>query len=738
MNTPSLRLRILVLLAGIAILLFSGWAGADPPSRIARLAYIAGAVSLSPAGDNDWFEASVNRPLTTGDRLWVDAGARAELQTGGALVRMKAGTGASILNLDDRTTQLQLTQGTLNVRVRRLAPGEIFEVDTPNLAFTLRKPGAYRIEVDADNDATTIFVRQGQGEVYGEDAAYVIDPRQPYRFTGTGLREYEYVDVPRPDDFDRWASSRDRRYDDSRSVRYVSEDVVGYQELDEYGDWRDDPTYGSVWYPTRVAVGWVPYRDGHWAWIDPWGWTWVDDAPWGFAVSHYGRWAYLGGTWAWVPGPVRSRAYYAPALVVFVGGGNFQLTISSGPVGGVAWFPLAPREVYRPVYQVSRNYFENINRSNTVINTTVINNYYNNTNVTTVVHANRTVEGAVVAVPTTAFVQSQPVSRSAVRVSREVVGSAPLALAAPIAPTEKSIRGAASQGGKPPPRAFERGVVARTAPPPAPIGFAAQQQQLNARQGKPLDEAERMELKRAATVPAPAVKVVAPKQEAPPTVQPPQAGFGAKAGDARGQSEQRGRGEERGQPAAPQQEPSGRAAQPPLAPQQATPAAPEAQPRDIRGRPERRGDDGQRGRVDERGNDEQRGRTAAPRPVEPEPAAPRVTPAVPPNPATRTRPVEPAVPATPTEPAAQVPEPRRKSEQREEREPRRERPQREPAIAPSPARGAPQPEVAPQRATPQTPDVQSREPRDEEPKPAQGRGRNKNKDSEEQQEDNRR
>ena len=127
--------------------------------------------------------------------------------------------------------------------------------------------------------------------------------------------------------------------------------------------------YGNVWVPTRVEAGWAPYRDGHWAWVEPWGWTWVDDAPWGFAVSHYGRWANMRGTWGWVPGPVRSRAYYAPALVAFVGGSNFQLSISSGNVGGIAWFPLGPREVYRPSYAVSRHYFENVNVSNTVINT---------------------------------------------------------------------------------------------------------------------------------------------------------------------------------------------------------------------------------------------------------------------------------------------------------------------------------------------------------------------------------
>jgi hypothetical protein len=375
----TLGLRALAVAAGVAVLAFSTLALADPPSRVARLGYTTGAVSFSPAGENDWVQATVNRPLTVGDRLWADADSRAEIQVGGAMVRMDAGSSVSILNLDDRIVQLQLTQGALNVRVRRLDRNQVVEVATPNLAFTVRQIGAYRIEVDPDGTATTVIVRSGRGEVYGEGASYVIDSRQPYRFTGTGLREYQYVDARRLDEFDRWSGERDRRYDSSVSARYVSQDVVGYQDLDANGTWRVDATYGNVWFPTRVAIGWAPYRDGHWVWVDPWGWTWVDDAPWGFAVSHYGRWTNLRGSWGWVPGPVQTRAYYAPALVAFVGGANFQLSISSGSVGGVAWFPLGPRDVYRPSYAVSRGYFENVNRSNTVINTTVINNYYNNT-----------------------------------------------------------------------------------------------------------------------------------------------------------------------------------------------------------------------------------------------------------------------------------------------------------------------------------------------------------------------
>ena len=464
MPVQSFVLRVLGLFVAAAALSFSAAASADPPSRVARLGYASGGVIFSAAGEDEWSQAALNRPLTIGDRLWVEDGARAELQDGGAVIRLHGGTGISVLNLDEGSTLLQLTQGSLNLRVRRLAPNQVVEVDTPQLALTLRQRGDYRIAVDPDGNVTDVIVRSGQAEVSGPGAAYIIDAQQRYRFRGNDLRDNEFLAAPRPDEFDRWASERDRAFDNSASARYVSPDVIGYQDLDANGVWRVDATYGNVWYPNQVGSDWAPYRDGHWTWIAPWGWTWVDDAPWGFAVSHYGRWANLGSRWAWVPGPVRTSAYYAPALVAFVGGDNFRLTIASGNVGGIGWFPLAPREVYRPSYVASRRYFENINRSNTVISTTVINNSYNTRDRDDRDYANRRIPGAVIAVPRNTFINSQHVSGAAVRMAPEMLGRAPLVAAPQVAPDERRRGAAAPAASLPPPRAFERPAVTRIAP----------------------------------------------------------------------------------------------------------------------------------------------------------------------------------------------------------------------------------------------------------------------------------
>src|SRR6266436_7707555 len=133
LSVPS-RLAVLALLGLFAL----GAAGAeegDPPGRVARLSDVEGSVSLQPAGVEEWAAATLNRPLTTGDKLWTDQSSRTELDIGAAAIRLGATTGFSFLNLDDNTAQMQVTAGTLIVRVRDLQ-GQTYEVDTPNVALS--------------------------------------------------------------------------------------------------------------------------------------------------------------------------------------------------------------------------------------------------------------------------------------------------------------------------------------------------------------------------------------------------------------------------------------------------------------------------------------------------------------------------------------------------------------------------------------------------------------------------
>jgi hypothetical protein len=360
---------------------------ADPPGRVARMNLAEGPVSFAPAdsgNDPRWTPAVLNRPLTTGDRLWTGQRARSELHIGSTAVRLGEQTSLDFLELDDDTTQLRLAQGTMKLRVRNLFDGQRIEINTPNLAFVITQPGDYRIDANPATNlgagTTRVVVQQGAGTIYGDGGAQVsIASGQQANFTDTQLTPAG----PAPqvqDGFDAWAHQRDRLEDQSVSARYVPREVIGYQQLDSYGDWQQDPTYGAVWLPRAVPANWAPYRAGHWSWIAPWGWTWVDDAPWGFAPFHYGRWAQIGPRWCWVPGRMAARPVYAPALVAFIGGSaggvNWNVAIGQqGPRPGLGWFPLAPGEAFRPAYQHSPRYVTNVNQNIVVNNINATYNY---------------------------------------------------------------------------------------------------------------------------------------------------------------------------------------------------------------------------------------------------------------------------------------------------------------------------------------------------------------------------
>jgi len=476
----------------------------DPPSRVARLGYMEGSVSFQPSGESEWVEAVPNRPMTTGDKLWADQNSRAELQLGTASIDLAPNTGFSFLNLDDNTVQIELSSGILNVRVRELDRDDVFEIDTPNQAFTISQPGSYRVEASEDGTYTVVTIRDGAGESTGNGQSYTLHAGQRTTFSGTTSLNAEVEQIGNPDAFDQWSEARYSRYDNSPSLRYCSREMVGYADLDDNGDWQPDQSYGNVWYP-RVAAGWAPYHDGHWAWIDPWGWTWVDDARWGYAPFHYGRWISVRGRWGWIPGPREVRPVYAPALVAFVGGVGF------GVGGNVAWFPLGPREVYVPSYPVSRGYVNRVNVSNTTVNVTQVTNVYNTTiinkttTITNVTYVNRNVQGGVTAVPQRAFASAQPVARAAVAVNVRQMSTSPISSRAAVPPVREAVLGAhantANHVAAPPQAIANRQVIAKAAPPPPSASFAAREQVLSRNPGQPVPRQEMQKL-RPANAPA--------------------------------------------------------------------------------------------------------------------------------------------------------------------------------------------------------------------------------------------
>jgi hypothetical protein len=483
----------------------------DPPSRVARLNLIQGQVSFQPATVTDWAPATLNYPITIGDHLYADDDSRAELHVGSTAVRLGARSSMSFMNLDDRLVQVRLDQGALIVRVKYLDGDDAYEIDTAQGAITLLRQGEYRIDTDPDRNATMVTVRSGDAEVTSSGGSFPVHPRQTAFFAGDGQPQ---IQTENPNDsFDLFSMDLDRRDDRMPPPRYVSRDMPGWQDLETNGAWSDDPEYGAVWRPRVVDADWAPYRYGHWAWIEPWGWTWIDNAAWGFAPFHYGRWVIVGGGWAWIPGPIAPRPVYAPALVAFVGGRG---------VTAVAWFPLGPREVFVPSYRVSPVYVNRVNVTTVnITNVTVVNRVY----------VNRTV--GVTAVDHRDFVSAQPVHRAMVDVPRDVIARGEVTGAAPVAPQRASVLGhAALPANVPHPAAnvMARPVYAQRTPPPAAVPFEARQRALEANLGHPVDPQTVRQLRTTGpvrepavrTLPAPATPIARPRnQESPAAIPTP-------------------------------------------------------------------------------------------------------------------------------------------------------------------------------------------------------------------------
>jgi hypothetical protein len=430
----------------------------DPPTRVARISYIDGSVSLQAGGVGDWGSAARNRPMTVGDKIWTDKDSRAELQTGVVSIHLGSMTALSFLNLDQSITQMRLAEGAINFRVKEIREGDTYEVDTPNVVFNITQAGAFRIDVNENGDNTGITVIRGAGQVTASGKTYDLEPGQRAVFNGTDDVQSTFVPhAPPSDGLDQWSNDRDLGEQNSVSQRYVPQDMPGTQDLDNNGTWGQDGNNGPVWYPSEVPPDWAPYSNGYWSYVGPWGWTWVDYAPWGFAPFHYGRWGYIGNRWGWYPGPRFGVSIYGPAFVGFLGGG-----FGFGGGFGVGWFPLGFGEPFHPWFHCGNRFAERINVRNTFIRNVNVVHSTNNFNYT---YAHNT--HAVTATSRSGFTGGQAVNRGAAHINEASLRGAQVTNNLRVSPSKQSAFGAANARGnvsRPPSSVENRSVMARTSP----------------------------------------------------------------------------------------------------------------------------------------------------------------------------------------------------------------------------------------------------------------------------------
>ncbi|WP_022979320.1 DUF6600 domain-containing protein [Ideonella sp. B508-1] len=335
-------------------------AAGDPPGRVGRLAELDGSGWLQQGGQGEWAGLQRNQPLTTGDWISTDPGSRARVEIGSTVLRLDGGTVLQVRRLDDERIDLWLQSGAVSARIRQ--PEVIRELSLSWAQGSLQPTSTGAYVLRQDDEGTRLSVLAGEGRFNSPARSFSLRAGQSVELNqspGSRQLDITWTDLPQ-DRFVTWVQDEDLRNDWARDNPPVSSEMTGADDLNRYGRWEQSPEYGMVWQPMVVTAGWAPYRYGRWLWVAPWGWTWVDDAPWGFAPFHYGRWAYWGSRWVWVPGAYVRRPVYAPALVGWVGGSGWSVSINAGPPT-VGWVPLAPMEPFVPVYVYTPVYYQRVN-----------------------------------------------------------------------------------------------------------------------------------------------------------------------------------------------------------------------------------------------------------------------------------------------------------------------------------------------------------------------------------------
>jgi len=281
----------------------------------AHISIAEGTVILERDGRPDSAPASM--PLLAGDRVRTQNGRVEILFTDGSTLHLDANTTVDVQSDE----VIRLLDGRVRVTISGPQRPIAYRIDAPAAWVQITQPGEYRVSLVAGERAPEVelAVLRGAAELVNEGgttrvqagerafAASGLAPSQPYVFNSAAW-----------DDFDRWSEAR-RTARLGVTGEYIPAEVQSYAPVfNEYGSWRQEPTYGYVWYP-RVSVGWRPYYRGRWSHLRPWGWTWIGHDPWAWPTHHYGRWGFSAGLWFWIPGRHWGPAWvswaYAPGYV---------------------------------------------------------------------------------------------------------------------------------------------------------------------------------------------------------------------------------------------------------------------------------------------------------------------------------------------------------------------------------------------------------------------------------------
>ncbi|HQU01128.1 MAG TPA: hypothetical protein PLI12_01625 [Acetobacteraceae bacterium] len=237
-----------------------------PPSRVGQIAQVQGGVSFNGGGTDGWTAASLDSPVSTGDSLYTQPDASTNMTVDSSRIALAGGTELQITQLDDSTLAATESQGEAWLDLRYLQAGQQFIIATPRGNVTITRAGRYDLIAGDANTPTQVTVLYGAASIANSDEQLNIAAGQTATLSGSAPVSASVGGAIRDGFIDQQIAAAEPA-PPSYAPPAVQQ-MTGAYELSNYGQWSQTPQYGAVWYP-QVAPGWVPYREGHWAYVAP-------------------------------------------------------------------------------------------------------------------------------------------------------------------------------------------------------------------------------------------------------------------------------------------------------------------------------------------------------------------------------------------------------------------------------------------------------------------------------------
>ncbi|KJS02474.1 MAG: hypothetical protein VR65_05260 [Desulfobulbaceae bacterium BRH_c16a] len=346
-----LRFILLITLAALSIGTTVEAAEKADGILVGRIFHIEGKLLRYVEEDKDWVVTVEDSPFGLEDALYSEEDTQAEIiLPNRTRLRIGENTQIQLIDLNPEATTVDVGAG--KARLYNRSDDTVIKVTTP-FGYAVASANTIFDLYVGDESLEVIPIRGTMEFVHaGSDIKYRLS-------SGSYSLIADYSDASRGEGavdsyWDDWNEERDSLWNKRIRSKTYSTGFLPEQireesyVLDETGRWERvyyEGEYHNMWRPIRVEKGWRPFTVGRWT-VYYGDNCWIPDEPFGYVTHHYGSWVYVETRrhWYWVP-PVARVVSRTPRF--YIGFGWYP-----GRVGWihrdsyVGWVPLAPHEVY--------------------------------------------------------------------------------------------------------------------------------------------------------------------------------------------------------------------------------------------------------------------------------------------------------------------------------------------------------------------------------------------------------